>query len=320
VPFLRRLAFAPLVFLAVVAVTYGVPRVLRPDRYPGEGLISGVVHDLDRVLLHMDWGNSVILVGNPPVHGLWAATWIWDLWLLIGGLVIGVAGGILTGVWCARRPRSLRARAVEAAAMAAYCSPVFFTGLFLLSMFNPDYGRIPLPLFFDAEPQFSPPWVAPWDWFQAMLVPWLVVGAPLGAMCLRLTVSATREAMQEEFVRTAEAKGIPWKAIVRRHAAPLSYPATISFVGVSAPLLITNMVLVERVFSVPGFFRYTWRAAGHANFGNSHLGNNEPVPDFALLCALGLWAALLLIILGLIADGIVSKLDPHVRTSSAQAW
>jgi ABC-type dipeptide/oligopeptide/nickel transport system permease component len=79
-------------------------------------------------------------------------------------------------------------------------------------------------------------------------------------------------------------------------------------------LLITNMVLVERVFSVPGFFRYTWRAAGHANFPQ------EPVPDFALLCALGLWGALLLIILGLIADGVVSLIDPHVRTSAAQAW
>jgi peptide/nickel transport system permease protein len=198
--------------------------------------------------------------------------------------------------------------------MAAYCSPVFFTGLFLLSMFNPIYGRIPLPLFFDAEPQFSPPWDAPWDWFRALLVPWLVLAAPLGAMCLRLTVSATREAMGEDFIRTAAAKGVPPNAVVRRHAAPLSYPATVSFVGVSAPLLITNMVLVERVFSVPGFFRYTWRAAGHANFGQ------EPVPDFALLCALGLWGALLLIILGLIADGVVSLIDPHVRTSAAQAW
>jgi ABC-type dipeptide/oligopeptide/nickel transport system permease component len=74
------------------------------------------------------------------------------------------------------------------------------------------------------------------------------------------------------------------------------------------------MVLIERVFSVPGFFRYTWRAAGHANFGQ------DPVPDFALLCALGLWGAVLLIVIGLVADAVVSLIDPHVRTSSAQAW
>ena len=301
-------------FLAVAVVTYGVPRILRPDRYPGESLVPGIVHDLDRVLLHMDWGNSVILAGAPPVHGLWADGWIWDIWLLVGGLVIGVGGGIAAGVWCARRQGSLRARALEAAAMAVYCAPVFFSGLFILYLFNPIYGRFPLPAFFDAEPQWDQPWHNPWDWVRALLVPWLVLAAPLGAMCLRLTLSATREAMTEDFVRTAEAKGVAPKEIVRRHAAPFSYPGTFSFAGVSAPLIVTNMVLVERVFSVPGFFRYTWRASGHANFGQ------DPVPDFALLCALGLWGAVLLIVLGLIADGVVSLIDPHVRTSASQAW
>jgi ABC-type dipeptide/oligopeptide/nickel transport system permease component len=73
-------------------------------------------------------------------------------------------------------------------------------------------------------------------------------------------------------------------------------------------------VLVERVLNVPGFLRYAWRAAGHANFGD------EAVPDFALLCALALWGAALLIVLGLIADGIVSRLDPRVRLSRGRAW
>ena len=48
--------------------------------------------------------------------------------------------------------------------------------------------------------------------------------------------------------------------------------------------------------------------------------SNPPLPDFALLCALGLWGAVLLIVIGLVADGIVSLIDPHVRTSPARAW
>jgi peptide/nickel transport system permease protein len=160
---------------------------------------------------------------------------------------------------------------------------------------------------------------APWDWFRQLLVPWIVLAAPLGAMCLRLTLSITREAMDEDFVRTAEAKGVSSNDIVRRHAAPLSYPGTLSLIAVSAPLLITNMVLIERVFSVPGFFRYTWRAAGHANF-SFNVKSNPPLPDFPLLCALGLWTAVLLIVIGLVADWLMSLIDPHVRTSAAQAW
>ena len=313
-PFLRRLAFAPVVLVVVAAVTYGMPRILRPDLYPGEAFLPGLGRDLEGAFFHLDFGCAGILPGCPPIHDLWLRGLAWDLWLLGGALLIGAGGGILAGVWCARRPRSLRARALESAAMAAYCAPVFFVGLFVLFMFNPIYGRLPLPWFFDAEPRWVQPWNAPWDWFRQLLVPWLVLAAPLGAMCLRLTLSVTREAMEEDFVRTAAAKGLGSDRIVRRHAAPLSFPGTISFVGVSAPLVITNLVLVERTLSVPGFFKYTWRAAGHSN------PLVDPFPDFPLLCALGLWAAVLLIVLGLIADGIVSRIDPRVRLSHGRAW
>jgi peptide/nickel transport system permease protein len=313
-PFARRHAFAPDVLLVVGAVTYGVPRLLRPDMYPGQQLLPGLKSDLERVFLHLDFGCAGILPGCPSIHGLWVEGLVWDLWLLAGGILFGVAGGILAGIWCATRPGSLPARALETAAMVAYCAPVFFVGLFVLWMFNPIYGLIPLPAFFDAEPRWVNPWDHPWDWFRTLLVPWIVLGAPLGAMCLRLTLSETREVVDEDFVRTAAAKGVSPARVVRRHAAPLSYPATFSFVGVSAPLIITNMVLVERTMSVPGFFKYTWRAAGHANPGR------DPVPDFPLLCALGLWGAVLLIVLGLIADGIVSLFDPRVRTSPSRAW
>lgn len=190
--FLRRLLFAPVVLVAVAAVTYGVPRILRPDRYPGQHLSWGLWHDLDRVFLHLDFGCAVMLRGCPSIHDLWVNGLAWDLWLLGGGVVLGTAGGILAGVWCARRPRALRARALEAAAMTAYCAPVFFVGLFALYLFNPIYGRVPLPFFFDAEPKWVQPWNAPWDWFRAMLVPCLVLAAPIGAMCLRLPGGARR--------------------------------------------------------------------------------------------------------------------------------
>src|SRR6185503_13827530 len=103
-PFLRRLAFAPLVLVAVAFVTYGVPRVLRADKFPGEQFVSGVTSDVNRALLHFGFG----------------------------GLVIGAASGVAAGSWCSRRPRALRSRLVEWAAMVAFRSPIFFTGLFIL--------------------------------------------------------------------------------------------------------------------------------------------------------------------------------------------
>ena len=294
-----------------------MPRILRPDRYPGEAFVPGLADDLNRVFFHLDFGCAVMLRGCPSIHDLWLDGMWWDLWLLVGGVVFGASGGILAGVWCARRPGSLPARLLETAAMAAYCAPVFFVGLFVLWLFNPIYGLIPLPFFFDAEPRWVQPWTAPWDWFRQLLVPWIVLGAPLGAMCLRLTLSVTREAMDEDFIRTAQAKGVHPHDIVRHHAAPLSFPGTFSFIAVSAPLVITNMVLVERTLSVPG------SSSTRGGRPGTRISPLQPVTrsrDFALLCALGLWAAVLLIVLGLIADGIVSRLDPRVRSSHGRAW
>ena len=155
--------------------------------------------------------------------------------------------------------------------MVLYCAPVFFVGLLLLLAFNPTFGAVPLPAFFDAYPVWASPWNHPWDWFRTLLVPWLVLAAPLGAMVLRLTLATAIETLDEDYVRTAYAKGLDSRSVIRRHAAPASYVTTASFVGVSIPLIVTNMVLVERVFAVPGFFAFTSRALGNfAAGGHPH--------------------------------------------------
>ena len=322
----RRILFAPVVLVAVAVILYGSLRILRPDLYPGDPLLSGIVHDLNRALLHLDLGcappGGTGSGARPsgkclPVRVLLQRGMAADIWLLVGSIVIGGVGGVLGGLWCAGHPRARASRALQAGAALAYCAPVYAVGLALLLLFSPDVGLVHVPFFFDAEPRWVQPWNAPWDWFRQLLVPWIVLAAPLGAMCLRLTLSLTREAMDEDFVRTAEAKGVHRRDIVRRHAAPISYPSTFSFLAVSAPLLITNMVLVERTLSVPGFFKYTWRASGLAD---PSVMQRDPAPDYALLSALCLWGAVLLIVLGLIADAIVSRLDPRVRSSHGQAW
>jgi ABC-type dipeptide/oligopeptide/nickel transport system permease component len=83
-------------------------------------------------------------------------------------------------------------------------------------------------------------------------------------MCARLVIALLREQLSTDHVRTAIAKGVPHKRVIRRHAGPFAHAATASLVGVSAPIVVLNLVLVERVFSVPGFFQHTWKATGHA--------------------------------------------------------
>jgi peptide/nickel transport system permease protein len=216
-----------------------------------------------------------------------------------------VVGGTAAGVWCTRRARSAGARALEAGAMLAFCTPVYVMGAGALLLFSPSFGVWHLPLFFQPH-AYQPLLERPWDWLRSLVLPWLIVGAPLAAMCLRLTVALTRDALSENHIQTAVAKGLPYSRVVSRHAAPSAYASVASLLSVTIPAVVTNMVLVEWVFSVPGFFRHTKRALGQA----------QPVTiDVPTLQALALWAAVLIVILSALADIALVKIDPRLRSS-----
>ena len=306
----RRVVLGALTLLAVACVTYGLVRVLRPESYyRGPPVLSGTLHDLERGFLHFDWGLARGWPGSPPIRVMFARGFAADLWLIGGALVLGVGAGLLGAMWCARRPRSRRARAVEAVASVLYCAPVYVIGFSMLLLFNPSFGVVPVPAFFGAHPAWAQPWTNPWVWFETLAVPWLVLAAPLAAMCLRLALAVMRDEVGADYVRTAHAKGVPRRRVMSRHVAPVSYTATASFVGVSIPIIVLNIVLVERVFNVPGFFQNTWQATGHVPAGR-HL---DPVTDIPMLQAISIWAALLIAVLGIAIDLVLWRLDPRIR-------
>jgi peptide/nickel transport system permease protein len=312
----RRILFAPIVFVAVAIVIFGGLRILRPDLYPGDSLAGGIVHDLDRGLLHLDLGCAPPggLTGSGarpsgkcmPVRVLWQRGMMADIWLLVGSIVVGGVAGVLGGLWCVGHPGTRSARALQASAALAYCAPVYVVGLVLLYLFNPVLGIVHVPFFFDAVPRWASPFTDPWTWLRALLVPWLVLAAPLGGMCLRLTYALAREITEEDYVRTANAKGLTPNTVVRRHVGRPTFGATVSFAPVTLPLFLLNVLLVERLFSVPGFFDKVWDAIGH---------NGESAINLPIIIAAALWTTVLLIVLGIIADAILGHLDPRVRTA-----
>jgi peptide/nickel transport system permease protein len=289
----------------IAVVAYGGMRALRPEEYGGTGLITGLRGDLDRALLHFDFGEACMFIGCPQVHDLWVRGYAADLWLLGGGLLFGVVGGVSAGVWCVTRWRSPGARALESAAMLALCTPVYVVGLTLLLLFSPAFGVWHLPFFFDPHSYVSP-LESPWGGLRSLLVPSLVVGAPLAAVCLRLTVALARDELAENHVQTAIAKGVSHRRVIRRHAAPAAYASIASLMSVTIPAVVTNLVLVEWVFAIPGFFRHTKRALAQAT---------PPTIDVPTLQALALWAAVLIVVMSAVADVALVKIDPRLRAT-----
>ena len=294
-----------IVVFAVAAVACGGYRALRPDLFPGQPWMSSTWHDVVRALVHFDFGQSCGRPGCPSIHALWAQGAGADVWLLLGTVAIGAATGVGVGLWCARRPRTAVARALETAGMVAVCAPVYVVGLLLLVLFHPAFGRIHVPGIFDATGDaYASPFSHPWGWLRTLLVPWVVAAAPIAGFMLRATIAMVREEFDGDHVRTAWAKGLGPKTVLRRHVAPPTFAGNATLIWGLAPTLITNLVLVEGLFAVPGFFSYAARALGTTE------GQSVDVP---MLQAQAIWGAVLIVVLGTASDLVLIRLDPRVR-------
>ena len=301
----RRIALGAIVVLFTAVFALGGWRFLRNDQYPGESLVGGTLQDLERYFLHLDFGRACAYDGCPYIHDLWVRGIRGDLWLLGLSLLAGVTIGVGAGAWCAARRGSLGARVVEAVGMFFFCTPPFVLGSGLLILFAPDFGWLPFKLLFEVH-TYVEPLDNPITFARAMVVPVLLVALPLAAACQRVTLGALTEAASEDWVRTARAKGVSERDAIRVHARPAARVMVSSYVGSTVPLVVTNMVLVEAVFSVPGFFVHTRRA-----FGKSP--GYPPSIDPPLLQALAVWAAVLIVVVGIVADVALAAADPRIR-------
>jgi peptide/nickel transport system permease protein len=301
----RRIALGAIVVLFTAVFAIGGWRFLRDDQYPGESVVGGTLRQLERYFLHLDFGDACVYPGCPPIHDLWVRGIRGDLWLLGLALIVGVTIGVATGAWCASRRGSVGARAAEATGMFFFCTPPFVLGYGLLLLFAPDFGLVPFTPLFEIH-TYVEPLDNPITFARAMVVPVLLVALPLAAACQRVTLGALTEAAGEDWIRTARAKGVSERDAVRVHARPAARVMVSSYVGATVPLLVTNMVLIEAVFSVPGFFVHTRRALGKSP-------GYPPDIDPALLQALAVWAAVLIVVVGIVADVALAAADPRIR-------
>ena len=294
----RRVAASVLIAVVVSAITFVMLRVLRPESFVGERALPVETLDfLSGAFLRFDLGNS----RQPPfrpvsdliLQGLPA-----DLSLFVGAFVLGAGVGIAGGVFCARRPRSVRARLLGVAATFALCAPVYWVALMSLLLFGAGIGWIAELPFFDTG-TYEPLTEDPLAWLQSLLVPWMVAGAPLAAICLRMTAATVREVGEEDFIRTAFGKGLSERAVAYRHAVPAAVAPTVAIAGAYLPLLVGNALLVEQVFNIPGVFRASTGAVSNG--------------DFPLLQGLVLVGAFMVVFGNLAADLLIARLDPRVR-------
>jgi peptide/nickel transport system permease protein len=296
----RRLLSVVAVVVGAGALVFSVFYAIRPERISdGTGYPHQLVHFLDRAFLHFDLGTSSDrLLSFQPVAPLLRHSFPADLSLVAGGLIVGTAIGIALGAVAARRRGTLMGRGLDVFAAFGMSAPVYWVGAMAVVFFHPEVGRFArLPI---SKPNtYEPLTHDPLAWLQSLWLPWLILGLPLAAITMRMMRATLAETLEEDFVRTAYGKGLSPARVMRRHAVPAASAPVISLVGVTMGTLVTNAILLEYTFSIPGIFSLMRRAMDQA--------------DFPVIEGVAIAGALLVVMANLLADFVHAWLDPRVR-------
>jgi peptide/nickel transport system permease protein len=213
--------------------------------------------------------------------------------LTVGAAVLWLVFGVLTGVVSALRRGTWLDRSAMAVALAGVSLPIFFTGLLALSIFSYNLGWFP------PGGSYTPITEDPLNWAYDLVLPWVTLAFLYAAAYARLTRAGMLETMNEDYVRTARAKGLAERVVVRKHALRSTLTPILTIFGLDVGLLLGGAVLTETTFSLPGVGAYAYQAI-----------NNNDLPK---LLGVTLIAAIFVIIANLIVDVLYAVVDPRVR-------
>jgi peptide/nickel transport system permease protein len=241
-------------------------------------------------LLTGDLGTSY--VQHRPV---WEV--IWDVfpntvYLMAAGLLIALVLSLLFGVISAIKPYGLFDNVAAFIAYFGLAMPVFWFGLMLQILFAVKLGWLP------SAGMHDPQETGLLDFLEHLMLPAFTIAIGSIATWSRYVRASTIEVNNEDFVRTARAKGLPERKILSRHVLRNSLSPFITVVAIDIPLYLTGAVLVETVFSWPGMGRLFF--------------NSLDSRDYPVLMGILLLGAVLIVIGNLVADLIYGWLDPRI--------
>ncbi len=227
---------------------------------------------------------------NEPVTDLIMSRFAVTASLAIGAALLWVIIGVVTGVISASKEGSLFDRAFRAISSVGISSPAYLIGMLAILAF-----AVYLPIFpTGGYVNFSDD---PLGWLQHLLLPWIVLAILNAAYYTRLTRAHMLDELQQDYMRTALAKGMPRAKVITRHALPNVMLPVLTMFGLDLGGLLGGAVITERVFSMQGL--------------GSLLLDSVKNLDLQVLVGVTLFAAALVIVANLIVDICYRFVDPR---------
>jgi peptide/nickel transport system permease protein len=220
--------------------------------------------------------------------------------LVIGGAILWMLVALPLGILSALRPRSLLDRAGMVFVLIGISAHPVWIGLLLIYFVGYRAGLTPLGGYCDMINP-STDCGGPVEWAHALILPWITFALLFAALYVRMIRANVLEAMNEDYVRTARAKGAPEWLVMRSHVLRNAMLPVVTMLGMDIGLALGGAVFTETVFGLPGL-------------GKRAL---EALEGFDLPAVMGIvvFATVCVIVFNLIVDLLYAVIDPRIRLS-----
>ena len=241
-------------------------------------------------ILHGDLGTSIF--SNLPVASLIAQRLEPTLSLMTMTLVLTIPVAVPLGVVAAWKAGSWVDRTIMAFAVFGFSLPVFVVGYVLAYVFALEFEWLPVQGYTPLAEGF-------WPWLQNLILPSVALGCVYVALIARTTRAAMLEVLQQDYIRTARAKGLGQHGILFVHALKNAAVPIVTVIGIGIALLIGGAVVTESVFAIPGLGRLTIDAILRR--------------DYPVIQGIVLLFSFVYVLVNLLIDVTYTLVDPRIR-------
>lgn len=243
-------------------------------------------------VLQGDLGTS--LRTGLPVTELIAQKLPVTIQLAVMSMIFAILWGVPAGVISAVKKGTIWDYLANFIALSGLSVPNFWLGIMLILLVSVNLGWLPAS-------GYETPFENPWRSLQTTLMPAFVLGTAIAGSLMRHTRSSMLSVLQQDYVRTARAKGLREKVVILQHAFRNALLPIITMSAVMFGELLAGAVLTEQIFTIPGFGKMIVDAVFNR--------------DYAVVQGVVLVTATSFILINLLADLLYFKLNPRMRAS-----
>ena len=315
----RRLLWAAFTFFVVTFMTYIILFVVPADPAKQAAGKLATAEQVERVAKYLNldepvWKQYILwlkrllfegslgrsFVNQQDVTDIIKASAPVTISLVFGGAILWLLVSIPIGVLSALKPRSLLDRGSMVFVLVGISAHPVWIGLILSYLFGYKLGWTPITGYCDFfNPSPGSTCGGPADWAYHMILPWATFALLFAALYVRLIRANVMETMNEDYVRTARAKGAPPNQVMRSHILRNSMLPVVTILGMDIGLALGGAIFTESIFSLNGLGRSLILAYERS--------------DLPVIVGIVVFSTIMVIIFTLIVDLLYAVVDPRIR-------